>query len=125
MMTLRVFAAADAALAALFLLIFTMVALSGLLTTEGEWGFGEGSGREMSRLASDVRVDPNRGGASLLAAVPGADLTLAEAIVRFREVHGPFRSLWDLEGVPGIGPDRLEKMLPYLTLGEEATWSTR
>lgn len=131
-MTLRVFTPADAALAALLLLILTMVAWAGLLTTEGESGFvqspsqaREGPGREMSRSTSDVRLNPNRAGATLLATLPGAGLTLAEAIVRFREVHGPFRSLSDLERVPGIGPSRLEKMLPYLTLGEEATWSTR
>ena len=132
-MTLRVFAPADAALAALFLLILTMVALSGLLATEGESGFvvqsrsqdREGSGREMSRSASDVRLNPNRAGAAVLATLPGADLTLAEAIVRFRQVHGPFRSLSELERVPGVGSSRLEKMLPYLTLGEEATWSIR
>ena len=132
-MKLRAFAPTDASVAALFLLIVTVVAVSGFLTTEEVSGFlvplrqdtREHSVPEIVRSAGDVRVNLNRAGASLLATLPGIGLPLAEAIVRFRDVHGPFRNLADLQRVPRIGPKRLEKVRPYLTVGDEATWPTR
>lgn len=132
-MRLRIFAPTDAAVAALLLLVLTLVALSGLVLKAEGPGFavrlqsqaGERPIREVFRSARDSRVDLNRAGPSVLATLPGIGPTLAEGIVRFRKVHGPFRHVSDVKGVPGIGPNRLRKMLPYLTLGEEATWSTR
>lgn len=132
-MKLRAFASTDASVAALFLLIVTVVAVSAFLTTEEGSGFlvplrqdtREHSVPEIARSAGDVRVNLNRAGASLLATVPGIGLPLAEAIVRFRDVHGPFRNLADLQRVPRIGPKRLEKVRPYLTVENEATWPTR
>jgi competence protein ComEA len=70
-------------------------------------------------------VNPNQADAQRLTAVPGVGEALAQAIVRFREERGPFRRLPDLREVPGIGPKRLKDMLPYLTLEEEARWSTK
>ena len=132
-MRLRIFAPTDAAVAALLLLILTLVAVSGLVLKEEGPGFavqlqsqaGERPTQEVFRSARDLRVNLNRAGASLLATLPGIGPTLAKGIVRFRAVHGPFRHVSDVKGVAGIGPKRLRKMLPYLTLGEEATWSTR
>lgn len=131
-MRLRVFAPADATLAALLLVVLTLVVVPGLITDEGP-GFAvlsrpqarEYPVQEVSRSANDLRVNPNRVGPARLAALPGIGPALAETIVQFRETHGPFRELSDLQGVPGIGPNRLQKLLPYLTLREEATWSTR
>jgi competence ComEA-like helix-hairpin-helix protein len=133
MMRLRIFAPTDAAVATLLLLVLTLVAVSGLVLKEEGPGFAvqlrsqarERATQEEFRSARDVRVNLNRAGASLLATLPGIGPTLAEGIVRFREVHGPFRHISDVKGVPGIGRKRLRKMLPYLTLGEEAIWSTR
>lgn len=132
-MRLRIFAPTDAAVAALLLLILTLVTVSGLVLKEEGAGFAvqlepkarERPIQEVFRSARDLRVNLNRAGTSLLATLPGIGPALAEGIVRFREVHGPFRQISDVKGVPGIGPKRLRKMLPYLTLGEEATWSTR
>ncbi|MBW8056448.1 MAG: helix-hairpin-helix domain-containing protein [candidate division NC10 bacterium] len=132
-MRLRAFAPADAGFAALLLLVLALLAFRGLMTV------GEGSGFHVrsedkvhSHLPSEVaapvknlRVNPNRADAHRLATLPGIGPALAEAIVRFREVHGPFRHLSDLQGVPGIGAKRLQKMLPHLTLREEAAWSTK
>ncbi len=132
-MRLRAFAPADAGFAALLLLVLALLAFRGLMTV------GEGSGFHVrsedkvhSHLPSEVaapvknlRVNPNRADAHRLATLPGIGPALAEAIVRFREVHGPFRHLSDLQGVAGIGPKRLQKMLPHLTLREEAAWSTK
>jgi competence ComEA-like helix-hairpin-helix protein len=132
-MRLRAFAPPDAAFAALLLLIVVLVAFRGLVTVEEGAGFPHGSEvqtrpdpqRGGFLPAKSLRVNPNRADARRLTALPGVGTTLAKAIVRFRETHGPFRRLSDLREVPGIGPKRLQKMLPYLTLGEEATWATK
>ena len=132
-MKLRFFAPADAAFAALLLLVLTLMAVSGRIATEEETGFavrfqqdgGERPVPKGSRSAKDVRVNPNQADASRLATLPGIGPAVANAIVQFRTMHGPFRDLSDLQGVPGIGPNRLKRMLPYLTLEEEVIWSTR
>lgn len=132
-MTPRVFAPPDAIVASLLLLILTGAAMWGALRTERGSGFGvslrhhtpEQAVQEMPRSANEVSVNLNDAGVTLLSTLPGIGPPLAEAIVRFREVHGPFRHLSDLERVPGIGPKRLARIRPYLIVGDEATWSTR
>ncbi len=52
-------------------------------------------------------IDVNRADAVQLQALPGVGPATAEAIVAFREEHGPFRSIDDLLDVPGIGPSKL------------------
>lgn len=107
-MRVPVFAPADAAFALLLVSVLVLVAVRGLVPMEA------GSGR----------VNPNRANAGRLANVPGMDPAMAEAIVRFREDHGHFRRLSDLEQIPEIGPKRLRTIRPYLTV-EEETWPTR
>jgi len=107
-MRVPVFAPADAAFALLLVSVLVLVAVRGLVPMEA------GSGR----------VNPNRANAGRLANVPGMDPAMAEVIVRFREDHGHFRRLSDLEQIPEIGPKRLRKIRPYLSV-EEETWPTR
>ena len=59
-----------------------------------------------------LRLDPNSATPAELALLPGIGPTLAARIVEFRvataaEGKTPFRSLSDLDQVPGIGPGRL------------------
>jgi competence ComEA-like helix-hairpin-helix protein len=49
-------------------------------------------------------VDLNMASAQELDRLPGIGPAKAQAIVAYREKHGPFRSGLDLAGVPGIGP---------------------
>jgi competence protein ComEA len=133
-MRFRAFTLSDAAFATLLLLVLALFASRGLPTVDEGSGFvlrSKGQARpdlkgEGSSLAAQLRLNPNLADARTLTTVPGVGTALAKAIVRFREVHGPFQHLSDLEGVPGIGSKRLQKMVPYLTLeGEEAAWSTK
>lgn len=43
----------------------------------------------------------------------------ARAIVDYRNVHGAFRSLGEIENVPGIGPKTLEGIRDHVTVGEQ------
>jgi competence protein ComEA len=43
-----------------------------------------------------------------LASLPGIGPVIAERIVRYRLLHGPFRSPDELAKVPGIGPQTLK-----------------
>ncbi len=59
-------------------------------------------------------VDINAADAAALANVPGIGPGLAERIVAFRTVNGPFTSPDELLDVSGITDRRLEAMLPYV-----------
>ena len=61
-------------------------------------------------------VDLNTASASELDALPGVGLARAQAIVRYRESHGPFLSIDALTQVPGIGPAALARLRPLVTV---------
>ena len=44
----------------------------------------------------------------------------AQAIIDYRKINGPFKSVDDLKHVKGIGAKRLEKLRPELTVGPAA-----
>lgn len=61
------------------------------------------------------QVDINTADADTLAlALDGVGITRAEAIVAYREEHGDFMKIEDLEEVSGIGPATLERNLERL-----------
>ena len=62
-------------------------------------------------------VDINTAGAPALAKLPGIGPTLAERIVEFRTLNGPFASVDGLADVAGITPQRLDALAPSLTAG--------
>ena len=49
-----------------------------------------------------------------LTLLPGVSETLARRLVKYRQLHGRFRSLDELQEVHGIGPRSLGRMRPYL-----------
>ena len=54
------------------------------------------------------KVDINAADAELLETLPGIGETRAQAIIRYREEHGPFKRIDDIVAVPGIGSSTLE-----------------
>lgn len=52
-----------------------------------------------------------------LQQLPNIGPALAQAIIDYREAHGPFTSLEQLDDVPGIGPETYEALRPLITLG--------
>ena len=63
-----------------------------------------------SASPAEHRVDINRDGVAELSTLPDIGVRKSEAILRYREVHGPFLSVDDLARVPGIGPRTVEKI---------------
>ncbi len=49
-----------------------------------------------------------------LTLLPGISETLARRLVKYRQLHGRFRSLDELQEVNGIGPKSLARMRPHL-----------
>jgi competence protein ComEA len=63
-------------------------------------------------------VDINRASAEqLAAAIEGVGQARAEAIVSYRDAHGPFRSVDDLTLVQGIGQRTLDANRGKLSVG--------
>jgi competence protein ComEA len=69
-------------------------------------------------LAQGERVDPNTAGEDELDRLPKIGPGQARKIVEWRQAHGAFRTLADLDAVPGIGPAALAAAAPYLTLAQ-------
>lgn len=62
-------------------------------------------------------LDLNTATAQELAYLPGIGEVIGQRIVEWREENGGFRDVTELLNVEGIGPTRLEEMLPYIEIG--------
>ncbi len=62
------------------------------------------------------RININEAGKEELMRLPGIGGTIAERILKSRQDRGPFRTENDLLRVPGIGPKKLSKIRPFITL---------
>ena len=67
-----------------------------------------------ARQPLDYRIDLNEGAWIEYVMVPGIGEKTARAIVEWRERHGNFDSIDQLDQVPGIGPVTRDKARPYL-----------
>jgi competence ComEA-like helix-hairpin-helix protein len=85
------------------------------VTPEGGCRIAAMSGAQLVTLG--LPLDLNRATAQDLDALPGLGPTLARRIVEYRQAHGPFKQIEDLNAVSGIGPHNLPKLKPYLGLG--------
>ncbi len=61
-------------------------------------------------------VDLNRADAATLETLPGIGPALADRIVAFRELNGPFAGIDELLDVSGVTPRRLDDVSPYLVV---------
>ncbi len=61
-----------------------------------------------------VSLDLNAADAEALAQLPGIGNRLAERIVRYREVNGPFASVDELADVSGMTDSRIQKVEPFI-----------
>ena len=67
----------------------------------------------------DGKLNINTAGAAELTALPGIGEVLAERIVAYREEHGPFTAVEDIQNVPGIGEGKLAAIADRITVGTD------
>ena len=70
------------------------------------------------RIAPQTSIDVNTADVATLSSLPGLGATLAERIVRFRGLNGPFASLDELADVAGMTQKRIDAIAPYVRLHE-------
>jgi len=59
------------------------------------------------------KINVNEASAAELERLPGIGETLAARIIAYREEHGPFRALDELQNVSGIGKETIERLREY------------
>jgi competence protein ComEA len=62
------------------------------------------------------KIDINQAGPDELTKLPGIGTSTAAKISAYRDANGPFKSVDELMNVKGIGPDKMEKIRPLITL---------
>lgn len=75
----------------------------------GTSGGGGGGG------SSGDKVNINTATSEQLQTLPGIGPALAQRILTYRDQHGSFRSITDLQKVSGIGPKKYEAIAPLVT----------
>ena len=73
---------------------------------------------QTGETASLQKININRAEPWLLEALPGIGEVLAQRIVDYRSVNGPFRRVEDLVKVTGIGEATLENIRDYVTVSD-------
>jgi competence ComEA-like helix-hairpin-helix protein len=67
-------------------------------------------------LREGEKININKASISELTKLPSVGPRIAERIYEYRKQVGKFKSIEELLNVKGIGPKKLEKMRPYITL---------
>jgi len=67
-------------------------------------------------VVNRVGVDANTASPALLTHVAGVGPKLAESIVAYRDVNGPFKSRTALRKVPGLGPKAFEQAAGFMRI---------
>jgi len=89
------------------------------VTPDGSYRVSTMSGAQLLTLG--MVIDLNRSTAEDLAAVPGIGPALAQRIIDYRQAHGPFKKIEELEEkVLGFGPKKVALIKPYLSIGGPA-----
>jgi comEA protein len=98
--------------------------ITGLIAAAG--GITDNTGGNELELivsASDAEESPqlvniNTAAVWLLESLPGIGEVRAQAIVVYREQHGPFRNIYEITNVEGIGPASFEQIRDLIMVAE-------
>lgn len=67
-----------------------------------------------ARTTAEQPINLNRADRSLLMTLPEIGETRAQAIIAYRETHGPFQTIEELAAVEGVGAGILELVREYV-----------
>jgi competence protein ComEA len=104
---------------------FVAASLVAVLAFALSGGVASAAEKAQKAQAPAGKVNINTANAAQLAELPGVGEKLAARIVEHRQKEGAFKSTQELMNVKGIGEKNLQKLEPYLTLGEPARGSSR
>ena len=84
----------------------------GALTVTAVWADHHGSGGV---------VNINTADASTLQTLPNIGPAKADDILKYRQQHGPFKTIEDLKKVKGIGDKTFEKLKQHITVSQSTS----
>ena len=103
----------------LMLTIMCTLAMT-VLISQGFTAEQDGAGQRVDQADAAVvaveKIDINQADPAELTRLPGIGSSTAAKITAYRDANGPFKSVDELMNVKGIGPDKLEKIKPLVTL---------
>jgi competence protein ComEA len=67
---------------------------------------------------ASTQININTASQAELESLPGIGPVLAKRIIEYRQVHGPFAEIQDIERVSGIGPATYQKIKELITVGD-------
>jgi comEA protein len=70
-----------------------------------------------ARIAASEVVDINSATIKQLQEIKGIGPVLAERIVKYRKLHGPFKTKADIQKIKGIGPVTYDKIKAHIKAG--------
>ncbi|GEM_PF-1595589 len=71
------------------------------------------------KILAPHSINPNTASARQLELLPRIGPKTATAIVRYRQEHGPFHRIEELDNIKRIGPKTIERIRPFLILTEQ------
>lgn len=74
------------------------------------------SGQNSNRIVGQGRLNVNRANESELDGLPGVGPVLAQRIIAYRNEHGNFGAIEDLQKVAGIGPAKFSELRTFVTV---------
>lgn len=69
-------------------------------------------------------ININTASAEEISAIPGLGEKKSQAVIKFREKHGPFTKVEDIKKVDGIGDKLFDKIMPYIVVKGDTTFKS-